>query len=179
MKNHWLIRSTGWTGVVIMSLSAPAIFLESLSCRETPPWELCSFAALIIGAVISLIPQAWLALNVILSSAKYLVMRMKKEAWSYQALSDLNVRLAKDSKTYEHVARTIMLLYATGAVVLLSISYCSCGHDYVFAQTLWRCGGVPVIYTIGITSVVLWFLTAVLPSVRWVNGMFVRMIERL
>ena len=177
-KRHLFVRSIGWCGVVVMTLAAPALFVESLSCREVPPWELCSFMVLEVGAALCLAQGLLFFVMALKALAKVKASRWWKwtkdpsaEALEMLALKDA---LAKDGKKFANVVMTIACVAGTAIVVLLAAAWRQYETDLAMAQTTWRCGGVPLVYTVGIYSVVFAFFVWMNPLFGGLLGLFIR-----
>ncbi len=177
-KSHWFIRGINWIGVIVMLLSAPALFIESYLNREVAPWELSSLRMLLIGAAVCAIPHVWISALIVATfiKARFAKMLKKEYADNLFLMDGLKIKLAKDDTTIKHTAVVVMVLYATTIIILLVASFWKYSSDNVDAQVIWRCGGVPVIHTAGITTVVLWFFAVIMPAVNWINERFSRVV---
>lgn len=177
-KRHLFVRSIGWCGIVVMTLTMPALFLEAYARRDVAPWDLFSFVILGIGAAFCLAQHLLFFVMALRALAIVKVSRWWKWAKdpSDKALEMLALKdaLAKDGKKFVSVVMTLACVAGTAIVVLLAAAWRRYETDLAMAQTIWRCGGVSLIYTVGIYSVVFAFFVWMNPLFGWLLGLCLR-----
>ena len=178
-KSHWFVRGIGWVGGVIMMLVAPALCAESYSCRDVAPWKLHSLSAFAFGAALCLAQHLLFLAMVFMAFAKVKLSRWRRTKEPSEEVSEmfaLKDALAKDGRRFVNIVRFCVCAIGLTIALLLAVAWYKYGTDSIGAQSLWRCGGVVLIYIAGVLSVALAFFAWMNPICRWFCGLCIRML---
>lgn len=178
-KSHWFVRGIGWVGVVIMILAAPALCAESYSCRDVAPWKLHSLSAFAFGAALCLARHLLFLAMAFMAFVKVKLSRWRRTREPSEEVSEMLAFkdvLAKDDRRFVNVVRFCICAIGLTIAVLLAVAWYKYGTDSIGAQSLWRCGGVVLIYIAGVLSVVFAFFAWINPIFRRLLGLCIRML---